>query len=149
MHKNTQYSIREVAQSSGLPASTLRYYESIGIIRPIHRDASSKQRVYTQDDVDMIDALSCLSATGMSIDDMRSYLVHSKRGKAAAQDEVALLRAQAGRLEAESQYLELRKRYVALKIQYWQALEAGDESRVETIRGHARQLAQELKFPKE
>jgi DNA-binding transcriptional MerR regulator len=97
----------------------------------------------------MIDALSCLSATGMSIDDMRSYLVHSKRGKAAAQDEIALLRAQAGRLEAESQYLELRKRYVALKIQYWQALEAGDESRVETIRGHARQLAQELKFPKE
>ena len=149
MANDKTYSIREVSALSGLPASTLRYYESIGIIRAIHRDVSSKQRVYTQDDVDMIDALSCLSATGMSIDDMRSYLVNSKRGKAAARDEIALLRAQAGRLEAESQYLELRKRYVALKVQYWQALEAGDDAGVERIRGQARELAQALKFPKE
>ncbi|MCH6470760.1 MerR family DNA-binding transcriptional regulator [Sinomonas terrae] len=32
-------SIREASELSGLAASTLRYYEQIGIIQPIGRDA--------------------------------------------------------------------------------------------------------------
>lgn len=39
------YSIKEAAALTGLPASTLRYYESIGVIAPISRGASSKHRV--------------------------------------------------------------------------------------------------------
>jgi MerR family transcriptional regulator, aldehyde-responsive regulator len=42
--KTQLYTIREVAELSGLPESTLRYYETIGLIHPIHRDSSSKSR---------------------------------------------------------------------------------------------------------
>ena len=34
------YSIREAAALTGLPASTLRYYESIGVIAPVGRGES-------------------------------------------------------------------------------------------------------------
>lgn len=37
----TWHSIREASMISGLPESTLRYYEQIGIIDPIARDPSS------------------------------------------------------------------------------------------------------------
>ncbi|MET0928111.1 MAG: MerR family DNA-binding transcriptional regulator, partial [Aeromicrobium sp.] len=35
------YSITEAASLTGLPASTLRYYESIGVIHPIGRGATA------------------------------------------------------------------------------------------------------------
>lgn len=67
---NRTYSIMEAAKLSGLPETTLRYYETIGIIDPIVRDPSSKQRVYDENDINLIIAVACLSATGMSIKDM-------------------------------------------------------------------------------
>ena len=46
------YSIKEAAALTGLPSSTLRYYEQIGVIAPISRGASSGHRVYDEDDLD-------------------------------------------------------------------------------------------------
>ncbi|HEY9395228.1 MAG TPA: MerR family DNA-binding transcriptional regulator, partial [Nocardioides sp.] len=46
------YTIREVATLTGLPASTLRYYETIGLISPVSRGASSGHRVYDETDLD-------------------------------------------------------------------------------------------------
>lgn len=59
---------------SGLPESTLRYYEQIGIIAPIARDPSSGHRAYTNEDIQSLVTISCLSATGMPLDAMREYL---------------------------------------------------------------------------
>lgn len=149
MTSQSEYTIKEVSNLSGLPASTLRYYEGIAIIPPIKRDPSSKQRIYTQENMDMIDALACLQATGLSIEDMRLYIENMKRGKAGARPEIELLRTQAARLEAESQYLELRKEYVALKIKYWKAIELGNQLEIEKISKKARELSVKLKFSKE
>ena len=49
-----QYTIKEAAALTGLPASTLRYYESIGVITPISRGASSGHRVYDEADLDQV-----------------------------------------------------------------------------------------------
>ena len=44
---------------SGLPESTLRYYEQIGIIAPIARDPSSGHRAYTNEDIQSLVTISC------------------------------------------------------------------------------------------
>ncbi|HRO28797.1 MULTISPECIES: MerR family transcriptional regulator [Micrococcaceae] len=141
------YSIREAAALTGLPASTLRYYESIGVISPIGRGASSKHRVYTEEDLDLLTWVSCLSATGMSVADMRRYLANGRLGPAAAPEQIALLQAQRERLEAEARAVALRSRYVGVKIEYWQAIQAGDRSRAERLLDEARALADDLKKP--
>ena len=46
---------------SGLPESTLRYYEQIGIIDPIARDPSSGHRAYSDDDIQSLVTISCLA----------------------------------------------------------------------------------------
>jgi DNA-binding transcriptional MerR regulator len=74
------YTIKEAAALTGLPASTLRYYESIGVITPISRGASSKHRVYDEDDLDQLMWIACLAATGMSVADMRQYVANSRSG---------------------------------------------------------------------
>ncbi len=65
------YTIQETAKLSGLPESTLRYYETIELIHPIRRDESSKHRVYSKDVVNHVIAFACLNAIGMSIENMR------------------------------------------------------------------------------
>ena len=68
------YSIKEVAALVGLPASTLRYYEDVSVIPAIARDPSSGHRIYQEDDLELLTWVSCLSASGMSIADMREYV---------------------------------------------------------------------------
>jgi DNA-binding transcriptional MerR regulator len=139
------YSIKEAATLTGLPASTLRYYESIGVIAPIRRGASSKHRVYTDEDLDLLTWVSCLSATGMSVADMRRYLANGALGPAAAPEQIALLTEQQEQLEDEARSIALRQRYVALKIDYWHAVHAGDGATAERLSDGALSLADELK----
>ena len=88
------YTIKEAAALTGLPASTLRYYESIGVISPISRGASSKHRVYDEDDLDQLMWVACLAATGMSVSDMRQYVANGQLGPAAAGEQIAVLSEQ-------------------------------------------------------
>ncbi|MBM0125983.1 MerR family transcriptional regulator [Pimelobacter simplex] len=137
--------IKEAAALTGLPASTLRYYESVGVVAPVGRSASSGHRVYTQDDLDLLTWVACLNATGLSISDMRQYVANGAKGAAAAEEQVALLSAQRDRLEAEAERLAVRRRYVQLKIDYWQAVADGDRDRARALSEDAIALADELK----
>lgn len=139
------YTIKEASALTGLPSSTLRYYESIGVIAPVSRGATSGHRAYAEDDVDQIMWVACLAATGMSVAGMREYVANGRLGSAAADEQVALLEQQERYLEAEAVQLELRQRYVALKINYWRAVQSGNEERTEQIGAAARTLAGELR----
>ena len=139
------YSIKEAAALTGLPASTLRYYESIGVIAPISRGESSRHRVYDEDDLDQLMWVACLAATGMSVSDMRQYVANGRRGRAAAGEQIRLLAEQEVRLAAESKRIALRHEYVRLKIDYWRAAEAGDDDRAELLSAEARAVADQLK----
>jgi len=140
-----EYTIKEAAALTGLPASTLRYYESIGVIAPISRGASSKHRVYDEDDLDQVMWVACLAATGMSVSDMKKYAANGQLGPSAAREQIELLERQQRRLALEAEHVKLRQRYVSLKIDYWQALDAGDQARAEVLSGEARRLADDLK----
>jgi DNA-binding transcriptional MerR regulator len=142
---STGYSIKDVATLTGLPASTLRYYESIGVIAPVSRGASSRHRVYDEADLDRLIGVACLAATGMSVNDMRQYVANNELGPDAASEQRRLLTEQRERLEHEAASLVLRQRYVALKIRYWDAVEAGDTARAAEITTEAHRLAVELR----
>ena len=139
------YTIQEASRLTGLPASTLRYYEGIGIIEPIERDADSKHRVYSEDNLNLLDAIACLNATGLSLNDMREYIRNRNKGVAAAGEQVMLLEQQEERLASEARLLEVRLNYVKLKIAYWKAIEAHNDSDAKDIGNQARLLAQSLK----
>jgi DNA-binding transcriptional MerR regulator len=142
-----EYTIKEAAALTGLPPSTLRYYETIGVIAPVGRGASSGHRVYDEADLDQIMWVACLAATGMSVADMRTYVANGPLGPSAAHEQVELLTRQKRRLAVEAKQVALRQRYVALKIDYWHAVAAGDGDRAELISSEARTLADELKRP--
>lgn len=141
------YTISQVSRLTGLPASTLRYYESIGLIGPIHRDTISKQRVYDEKNLNLIVTTACLNATGMSIEDMKTYIQNAKEVPEAGVVQIDILKKQQRHLAKELKLLKLRQRYVALKVEYWKAVEAGDHTLVEEISSEAGKLAHALIEP--
>lgn len=134
-----------MATLTGLPASTLRYYETIGLISPVSRGASSGHRVYDETDLDQLTGVACLAAIGLSIDDMRTYVTNSRLGRDGAVEQIDMLADHAARLAREAENLELRRTYVGLKTDYWRAVAAGDEARAEQIGEQAHALAGQIR----
>ncbi|MFS0657086.1 MerR family transcriptional regulator [Bacillus sp. 179-C3.3 HS] len=64
--------IAQVAKQLDLSTATLRYYENIGLIRPIRRDRNGV-RDYTEEDVQWIEFIKCMRNAGLSIDALREY----------------------------------------------------------------------------
>ncbi|PKQ10546.1 MAG: Cu(I)-responsive transcriptional regulator [Alphaproteobacteria bacterium HGW-Alphaproteobacteria-1] len=64
--------ISEVARETGLPAKTIRYYEEIGLIKPL-RDTNG-YRLFRVSDVHKLAFLGRSRALGFSIEDCRRLL---------------------------------------------------------------------------
>ncbi|AGI70594.1 HTH-type transcriptional regulator HmrR [Octadecabacter arcticus 238] len=64
--------IGEIATRSGLPAKTIRYYEEIGLIKPL-RDTNG-YRAFRQQDLHKLTFMGRARALGFSIEDCRNLL---------------------------------------------------------------------------
>lgn len=123
----TTLTIQEVSRRSGLSEPTLRYYEEVGLVGPVGRDARSGHRRYDDTDLDVLQALACLRALGMGIEDMRTYQANRAiGGRAVAAEQRDLLRRHAQRIEAEMAALHSRLDYLREKSALWDARANGD-----------------------
>src|SRR5580658_7258393 len=111
----TDLTIQDVSRRSGLTEPTLRYYEEIGLIGPIERDPNSRHRRYREEDLDTLQALACLRAMGVGIEDMRTYQANRELGPAAAGEQRDLLLGHAERIEAEIATLHVHLEYLREK----------------------------------
>ena len=123
----TVMTIQEVSRRSGLSEPTLRYYEEVGLVGPVDRDARSGHRRYRDSDLDVLQALACLRALGMGIEDMRTYQANRRRtGRAVAAEQRDLLARHSTRIEAEIAALHSRLDYLREKASLWDARVTGD-----------------------
>lgn len=75
--------IGEVAERSGLPAKTIRYYEEIGLIRP--RRSGNGYRAFGEREVHTLAFLARARSLGFGIEDCRGLLaLYEDRGRASA-----------------------------------------------------------------
>jgi DNA-binding transcriptional MerR regulator len=138
----TALTIQEVSRRSGLSGPTLRYYEEVGLIGPIARDPSSRHRRYREGDLDTLQALACLRAMGVGIEDMRTYQANRELGHVAAGEQRDLLLRHAERVEAEIETLGIHLDYLRAKAALWDTRERGDaEAEAAANQGVQRMLA--------
>jgi MerR family copper efflux transcriptional regulator len=84
--------IGEAASRSGVPAKTIRYYESIGLIGAASREAN-QYRSYDAQDVAMLRFIGRARRLGFSVADLRT-LVALYRDRARASRDVKAVAAQ-------------------------------------------------------
>lgn len=82
--------ISEVSEKYGLPADTLRYYEKVGLIPPVHRKESGI-RDYTPQDCSWVEFIKCMRGAGLSIETLIEYVALFRRGNRTLQKRKNLL----------------------------------------------------------
>lgn len=91
--------IKEVAQASGLPAKTIRYYEEIGLICP-HR-AANGYRFFAQADLHKLSFLGRARSLGFSIEECRALLALYEDKSRASADVKSMAQAHLSQIEAK------------------------------------------------
>ncbi len=71
--------IKEVSKKYGLSHDTLRYYEKIGLIPRVNRNASGI-RDYTEDDCRWVEFAKCMRSAGLEIKTLIEYLALFQEG---------------------------------------------------------------------
>jgi DNA-binding transcriptional MerR regulator len=97
--------IRELAQQTGLPPSTIRYYESIDLLPPPTRQPNG-YRLYQEADVDRMRLVAGLRALDFSIDDVSEILALRDRGEAPCRVVLDLLVEKADEMQQRIAELE-------------------------------------------
>lgn len=138
------FTLQEVIERSGLSEHTLRYYERIGLLDQIQRDSSSGHRRYTAEDLQVIEVMACLRATGMSIENMRKFLELANQGDVGAQELAELFEGHRQQLELELANKQQHLRYLKLKVEFWRAVADGDDVKSREIRATTDALAKHL-----
>ena len=138
--------IQQAARRSGLSEPTLRYYEDVGLIGPIARDASSGHRRYRERDLDDLQVLACLRAMGVGIEDMRTYQANRRRGREAAAEQRDILLRHAERVELEIATLRVHLDYLRRKADLWDARDRGDANAEAEAQSRVHEIYPELEM---
>lgn len=97
--------IAQVSQKYDVSPDTLRYYERIGLIPPVHRSAGGI-RDYDETDCGWVEFIKCMRAAGLPIEALIEYVALFRQGDETLPARKALLleqRAELARRVAEMQ----------------------------------------------
>ena len=75
--------IAEVSRTYDLSADTLRYYERIGLIPPVHRSAGGI-REYDEEDCRWVEFIKCMRGAGLPIESLVEYVALFQQGEVTA-----------------------------------------------------------------
>ena len=82
--------ISEVSKKYNLTADTIRYYERIGLIPPVHRN-SSGNRDFLEEDCNWVEFIKCMRNAGLSIEALIDYVAMFQKGNETVKSRKNLL----------------------------------------------------------
>ena len=123
------YTISEAAQKTGLPPSTIRYYDKEGLLPNIKR--KNGIRVFEDMDLRLMGLLTCLKNTGMPINRIRDYVELTSKGDDTLQERYEIIKAQRQFVLDQIEQLQYYLEELDFKDWYYnKALAAGSESAI-------------------
>lgn len=84
--------IKEVCEQFNISADTIRYYERVGVIPPVNRNASGI-RQFTEEDLGWLQTMTCFRGAGMPIEMLIEYRKLFEMGDGTISARCELLKA--------------------------------------------------------
>ena len=123
------YTISEAAQKTGLPPSTIRYYDKEGLLPNIKR--KNGIRVFEDMDLRLMGLLTCLKNTGMPIKRIRDYVELTSKGDDTLLERYEIIKSQRQFVLDQIEQLQYYLEELDFKDWYYnKALAAGSESAI-------------------
>lgn len=127
------YSIGEVANSTGIAISTLRYYDREGMF-PYMERSNGGIRVFSDKEIDTLKVIECLKTSGMSIKAIKEFLIWCQEGDSSLHERREMFHARLEEVEKQIEELQATKNMLKYKCWYYDtAIAAGTEDVVKNI----------------
>mgnify|MGYP000427907832 FL=1 len=127
------YTIGQVSKMSGLPISTLRYYDKEGLFPDIQR--SSGIRKFGENEIEAIRVIECLKKSGMEIKDIKQFMKWCAQGSETYPQRRELFRKQKAAVEMEIERMNRVLDMLKFKCWYYdEAIKDGNEDRLKHIK---------------
>ena len=126
------YTIKDMSALTGLPASTLRYYDKQGLLPNLKRDGNNI-RIFTDEDYGQLRIIECLKRSGLSIKDIKKFMdMAGQEGMLPGRLEIFRKRREILRKELEA--LQGVLDVIEYKCWYYErACEEGSESAMKNL----------------
>lgn len=127
------YSIGEVAHSTGISISTLRYYDREGMFPDMER-SNGGIRVFSDTEMNTLKVIECLKSSGMSIKSIKEFLVWCQEGDTSLGKRREMFHARLEEVEKQIEALQATKNMLKYKCWYYDtAIAAGSEDVVKNL----------------
>ena len=112
------YTITEISKMFDLPASTIRYYEKIGLLENVeHLD--SQRRVYNDAHVDRLNAIECFKKALLPLDEIKLFFTYEKDMSANSDKIIEMMREQEEKTKESMEALKAGLAHLQKKIHFY------------------------------
>lgn len=126
------YSIKEVATMMNVTSSTLRYWDSEGLLPNVAK--INGRRVFEDKDFKWLRVLNCMKNINMPIKKIREYVELAKKGDSTLQARYEMILAQKKEIQKQIDDLNNCLKEFEYKEWYYEtAIKAGTEKAVENV----------------
>jgi MerR family transcriptional regulator, aldehyde-responsive regulator len=111
--------IAEVSEQFNLSVDTLRYYERVGLIPPVHRNDSG---IWDYDELDLrrVDFIKCMRSAGLPIEVLIEYVALVQKGDTTIDSRKEILIEQRDLLVARMQEMQKTLDVLNRKIELYE-----------------------------
>lgn len=121
------FSIGAAAKKTGVPASTIRYYEREGLLPSLSRSEGG-QRTFEPEDIEALEMIGCLKKSGMPIRDIALFMERCTEGDETLRERLQMFLKR--RTAVRQQMAELQRTLDVIEYKCWYyqtAVDAGTE----------------------
>lgn len=121
------HTIGEVSQMTGLPVSTLRYYDRQGLLPGLERQGGFRR--FGEKHLEALRVIECLKGSGLEIKDIKQFMDWCEQGPSTYVQRRELFDAQL--VDVEERIAELEKVRAMIQYKRWyytRAVEDGSEA---------------------
>ena len=113
------YSMKETCKKVGMSYETLKYYCNEGLIPNVKRDKNN-YRIFSENDINWINSLTCLKSCGMSISEMKEYLALCIQGPSTIPERQKILSIKRQHLVEKQKRLQESINFIDWKQNFYQ-----------------------------
>lgn len=113
--------ISEVAEKTGFPSSTIRFYEKMGLIRNVKKGTDGK-RTFSEEDLKWIQFIASMKNARISVEEMKSYAELFYSGNENLDERIAVTQNHKDKLLEEKRQIEVAIAFLDDKIDYYHNL---------------------------
>ena len=124
------YTIGQISKQTGIPISTLRYYDREGMFPSMER-SSGGIRVFSDHEIGVLRIIECLKKSGLPIKEIKEFLAWCEEGDASLQKRRNLFYKRREEVQRQLHDLQDTLHTLAYKCWYYdQAMKEGNEDKI-------------------